>query len=108
MRKAATFCLLAVWLVFISIEFLEHAGLFLYPDQEVDRAIDEALVNLGEAFKASRHEQIKNLSPSPLPALTFVSVLERAPVLWPSFTSLKADVFKRPVPIYILHGHFRI
>jgi hypothetical protein len=108
MRRLVTVALLAVWLVFISIEFLEHAGLFLYPDQDVDRAVDAALVSLGTAFKITENEQTRALSPVPLPVGTFVSLLERVPAYWPSFSRLKADFFKTAVPVYMLHRHFRI
>lgn len=108
MRKVVTVALLAVWLVFINIEFLEHAGLFLYPDQDVDRAVDAALVSLGTAFKITENEQTRVLSPAPLSVGTFVSLLERVPAYWPSFSSLKADFIKRAVPLYKLHRDFRI
>lgn len=64
MRKVVTVALLAVWLVFMSIEFLEHAGgLFLYPDQDVDRAVDagagtRAVVTL--CVNESRHHHTQD------------------------------------------------
>lgn len=108
MRKVVSILLLAVWFVLAGIEFLEHAGLFIYSDDDIDSAVDAALVNLGAAVKISQDEQVIVLPPAVSSIGIFSSFLEHVPAFWLSFSSLKADFFKRAVPVYKLHRHFRI